>query len=110
MFMSQVSSFQEGDIVLVCADESEVREKQRDHGEWIDTLRWANPGIPETVWRHFQISPFSCRMALGKRGRVAKVYRDGDIRIAISSQSWRLNPALVSIVNQVGIAESEMSQ
>ena len=42
-------------------------------------------------------------MALGKKGRVAKVYKDGDIVIAISSQSWRLNPALVSIVNQVGI-------
>ena len=31
--------FKEGDIVLVCDDEGEVREKQRGHGEWTDTLR-----------------------------------------------------------------------
>ena len=35
--LSQV--FREGDIVLVCDDEAEVREKQRGHGEWTDTLR-----------------------------------------------------------------------
>ena len=40
-------------------------------------------------------------MALGKRAKVTKVYKDGDVYITISGQSWTLNPDLISPVSQV---------
>ena len=47
-------------------------------------------------------SSFNCRMALGKRAKVTKVYKDGDVYVTISGQSWTLNPDLISAVSQVG--------
>ena len=40
-------------------------------------------------------------MALGKRAKVTKVYKDGDVYVTISGQSWTLNPDLLSAVSQV---------
>ena len=41
-------------------------------------------------------------MALGKRAKVTKVYKDGDVYVTVSGQSWTLNPDLISAVSQVG--------
>ena len=38
---------------------------------------------------------------MGKRAKVTKVYKDGDVIVTISGQSWTLNPDLLSAVSQV---------
>lgn len=38
--------------------------------------------------------------ALGKVGKVVKIYSDGDLRVSISGQTWTLNPLSVQLVPQ----------
>ena len=39
---------------------------------------------------------FILLQALGKMGRVQKVYADGDLRVCVSGQTWTFNPACCS--------------
>lgn len=36
--------------------------------------------------------------ALGKLGKVIKIYSDGDLRVSIDGQTWTLNPLCVQLV------------
>jgi E3 ubiquitin-protein ligase mind-bomb len=36
--------------------------------------------------------------ALGKLGKVIKIYSDGDLRVSIDGQTWTFNPLCVQLV------------
>lgn len=57
-------------------DLSAVKLYQRGHGEWIDVMK----------------------NALGKTGKVIKIYSDGDLRVALDGHTWTFNPLSVTLV------------
>ncbi|XP_076233420.1 E3 ubiquitin-protein ligase mind bomb 2 isoform X2 [Calliopsis andreniformis] len=69
-------TFSLGDIVRVKTDLSAVKLYQRGHGEWIDVMK----------------------NALGKTGKVIKIYSDGDLRVALDGHTWTFNPLSVTLV------------
>ena len=69
-------TFSLGDIVRVKTDLSAVKLYQRGHGEWIDVMK----------------------NALGKTGKVFKIYSDGDLRVALDGHTWTFNPQSVTLV------------
>lgn len=73
----KVCTFHVGDLVQIVADAAKVQQLQRGHGEWVDTMR----------------------QALGKQGKVIKVYGDGDLRIQQCDDgfAWTLNPKCVRL-------------
>ncbi|XP_022903103.2 E3 ubiquitin-protein ligase MIB2 [Onthophagus taurus] len=74
--LCKVNSFAIGDIVSVINDVEKVKDLQKGHGEWIDIMR----------------------NALGKLGKVVKVYSDGDLRVQLDGHAWTLNPQCVRVV------------
>ena len=68
--LSKIHSFTTGDHVIICADESRLRQAQKGHGEWSHEMT----------------------SVLGKQGRVLQVYADGDIRVTVNGQSFTFNP------------------
>ncbi|KAF5271379.1 hypothetical protein FQA39_LY08177 [Lamprigera yunnana] len=74
--LCKVNSFAVGDIISVVNDIDKVKELQKGHGEWIDIMK----------------------TALGKLGKVLKVYSDGDLRVQIDGHAWTLNPQSVRLV------------
>ncbi|XP_057380632.1 E3 ubiquitin-protein ligase MIB2-like [Daphnia carinata] len=66
----RLSAFSVGDAVRLTDDIVHVKLLQRGHGEWVDLMR----------------------LALGKIGKVTKVYDDGDLRVTVDGQTWTLNP------------------
>lgn len=75
--LQKVYVFHVGDIVTISSDMAKVQLLQRGHGEWVGIMR----------------------NALGKMGKVIKVYDDGDLRIQEieSGRTWTLNPKCVSL-------------
>ncbi|OAD58844.1 E3 ubiquitin-protein ligase MIB2 [Eufriesea mexicana] len=69
-------TFSLGDIVRVKTDLSTVKLYQRGHGEWIDVMK----------------------NALGKTGKVIKIYSDGDLRVALDDHTWTFNPLSVTLI------------
>ncbi|XP_074653934.1 E3 ubiquitin-protein ligase MIB2-like [Tubulanus polymorphus] len=69
--LEKVQQFNVGDIVRVIDDQNLVKKLQKDHGEWTDQMK----------------------NALGRSGRVIKVYTDGDIRVQVSGHTWTFNPS-----------------
>ncbi|XP_076300738.1 E3 ubiquitin-protein ligase mind bomb 2 isoform X1 [Lasioglossum baleicum] len=69
-------TFSLGDIVRVKTDLTAVKLYQRGHGEWIDVMK----------------------NALGKTGKVIKIYSDGDLRVALDGHTWTYNPLSVTLV------------
>ncbi|XP_017770647.1 PREDICTED: E3 ubiquitin-protein ligase MIB2 [Nicrophorus vespilloides] len=74
--LCKVNSFAVGDIVSVICDEDEVKKLQKGHGEWIEIMK----------------------NAIGKLGKVIKLYHDGDLRVQLDGQAWTLNPQCVRVV------------
>ncbi|KAL2738045.1 E3 ubiquitin-protein ligase MIB2-like isoform X3 [Vespula squamosa] len=68
--------FSLGDIVKVKNDLTTVKHYQRGHGEWIDVMK----------------------TALGKTGKIIKIYSDGDLRVALDGHTWTFNPLSVSLM------------
>ncbi|XP_014603514.1 PREDICTED: E3 ubiquitin-protein ligase MIB2 [Polistes canadensis] len=68
--------FSLGDIVRVKNDLITVKHYQRGHGEWIDVMK----------------------TALGKTGKIIKIYSDGDLRVALDGHTWTFNPLSVSLM------------
>ncbi|XP_034951738.1 E3 ubiquitin-protein ligase MIB2 [Chelonus insularis] len=81
-----------GDIVRVKSDAALVKNYQQGHGEWIDVMK----------------------SALGKLGKVIKIYPDGDLRVTLDGHTWTFNPlSVVKIASGQGInnhAESQRTQ
>ncbi|EFN80905.1 E3 ubiquitin-protein ligase MIB2 isoform X2 [Harpegnathos saltator] len=69
-------AFVVGDVVRVKSDLTAIKHYQRGHGEWIDVMK----------------------NALGKTGKVMKIYADGDLRVALDSHTWTFNPLSVVLV------------
>lgn len=73
----KVCTFQVGDIVTIITDAAKMQQLQQGHGEWVETMR----------------------NALGKSGKVLKVYADGDLRVhqLEDGLTWTLNPKCVKL-------------
>ncbi|XP_036855492.1 E3 ubiquitin-protein ligase MIB2 isoform X3 [Manis javanica] len=65
------NSFWVGDVVRVIGDLDTVKQLQAGHGEWTDDM-----------------AP-----ALGRIGKVVKVFRDGNLRVAVGGQLWTFSPS-----------------
>ncbi|KAJ1522563.1 hypothetical protein ONE63_001749 [Megalurothrips usitatus] len=79
--LTKRNCFSVGDFVRVIHDTDKVKEYQKGHGEWIEVMK----------------------SALGKVGKVVKIYSDGDLRVSITGQTWTLNPLSVQLVPQTSI-------
>uniref|UniRef100_A0A8D2F562 E3 ubiquitin-protein ligase MIB2 n=1 Tax=Theropithecus gelada TaxID=9565 RepID=A0A8D2F562_THEGE len=64
-------SFWVGDVVRVIGDLDTVKRLQAGHGEWTDDM-----------------AP-----ALGRIGKVVKVFGDGNLRVAVAGQRWTFSPS-----------------
>uniref|UniRef100_A0A2K5EKP2 E3 ubiquitin-protein ligase MIB2 n=1 Tax=Aotus nancymaae TaxID=37293 RepID=A0A2K5EKP2_AOTNA len=64
-------SFWVGDVVRVIDDLDTVKRLQAGHGEWTDDM-----------------AP-----ALGRVGKVVKVFGDGNLRVAVGGQRWTFSPS-----------------
>ncbi|XP_066603887.1 E3 ubiquitin-protein ligase MIB2 isoform X2 [Prorops nasuta] len=69
--------FSLNDIVKVKTDLAAVKLYQRGHGEWIDVMK----------------------TALGKTGKIIKIYPDGDLRVTLDCHTWTFNPLSVTLVS-----------
>ncbi|KAK7791090.1 hypothetical protein R5R35_000511 [Gryllus longicercus] len=74
--LTKVNTFSVGDVVRVKHDLAKVRDYQKGHGEWIEVMK----------------------SALGKLGKVIKIYSDGDLRVSIDGQTWTFNPLCVQLI------------
>lgn len=76
----KIPTFAVGETVRVIDDIDRVKELQVNHGEWVDQMRHA----------------------LGRKGRVAIVYRDNDLRVTMlegmPGTTYTLNPYCVTFV------------
>lgn len=80
-------TFSLGDWVQVKNDIVVVRNYQVNHGEWTDTMK----------------------SALGKTGKIVKIYRDGDLRVALDGHTWTLNPLNVIKIISLPVEEKPSS-
>lgn len=66
-----------GDLVTILNDACKVQQFQKNHGEWVDTMR----------------------NALGKTCKIIKIYADGDLRVTQLEDgfAWTLNPKCVKL-------------
>ncbi|KAJ8668122.1 hypothetical protein QAD02_009785 [Eretmocerus hayati] len=69
-------NFALGDIVRVKSNAEAVKYYQKGHGEWIDIMK----------------------TALGKTGKVMKIYPDGDMRVQLGGHTWTFSPHSVTLV------------
>ncbi|XP_063451148.1 E3 ubiquitin-protein ligase MIB2 isoform X25 [Pan paniscus] len=69
--MAEHHSFWVGDVVRVIGDLDTVKRLQAGHGEWTDDM-----------------AP-----ALGRVGKVVKVFGDGNLRVAVAGQRWTFSPS-----------------
>ncbi len=73
--LKTVNSFKVGDLVMPsAADPATFQQLQKDHGGWIPLMK----------------------DAIGRVGKVVKVYGDGDVRVNIIGNTWTFNPACLS--------------
>ncbi|KAL1776691.1 E3 ubiquitin-protein ligase MIB2 isoform X1 [Sigmodon hispidus] len=69
--LTKHNSFWVGDVVRVIDDLDTVKRLQAGHGEWTDDM-----------------AP-----ALGRVGKVVKVFGDGNLRVAVGGQRWTFSPS-----------------
>ncbi|XP_032719050.1 E3 ubiquitin-protein ligase MIB2 isoform X4 [Lontra canadensis] len=69
--MAEHNAFWVGDVVRVIDDLDTVKRLQAGHGEWTDDM-----------------AP-----ALGRVGKVVKVFRDGNLRVVVGGQPWTFSPS-----------------
>ncbi|XP_058991082.1 E3 ubiquitin-protein ligase MIB2 isoform X10 [Mustela lutreola] len=69
--MAEHNAFWVGDAVRVIDDLDTVKRLQAGHGEWTDDM-----------------AP-----ALGRVGKVVKVFRDGNLRVVVGGQPWTFSPS-----------------
>eukprot|EP00800_Vazella_pourtalesii_P019939 TRINITY_DN6926_c0_g5_i1.p1 TRINITY_DN6926_c0_g5~~TRINITY_DN6926_c0_g5_i1.p1 ORF type:complete len:208 (-),score=32.80 TRINITY_DN6926_c0_g5_i1:95-670(-) len=80
---SDQSSFRHGfaigDRVQVMGDEKKVKQLQVDHGGWVDAMGGT----------------------IGQKGKIARLYQDGDVRVEVSGSSWTYNPNCLRIIERM---------
>ena len=67
-----------GDRVQVIGGKKRVKQLQVGHGGWVDTM--AN--------------------TIGKKGNIARLYQDGDVRVEVNGVSWTYNPACLRVTER----------
>ena len=70
------SNFSIGDLVQISTDLERVKILQKDHGEWIDSMK----------------------STLGKVGRILQIYHDNDLQVEVCGNRFTYNPANVTKV------------
>ncbi|XP_030842660.1 E3 ubiquitin-protein ligase MIB2 isoform X3 [Strongylocentrotus purpuratus] len=76
--LSKVNSYATGDEVTILSDMALVKRLQSGHGEWSE-------GMATT---------------LGKKGKILKIYSDGDLRVSVDKQVWTFNPACLTPIER----------
>lgn len=71
--LTKVEEFRINDKVSIIKDQALLKKLQVGHGEWTDSMA----------------------VALGKVGKVLKIYSDGDIRVAVADHFWTFNSAVL---------------
>ncbi|XP_066023099.1 E3 ubiquitin-protein ligase MIB2-like isoform X3 [Pocillopora verrucosa] len=74
--LTKIQKFKQGDEVVVKSDENLVKELQKEHGGWNESM----------------IS------ILGRTGKVLEVDSDGDVLVSVEGTRWMLSPASVTSV------------
>lgn len=74
--LTKVQQFSVGDYVQISDSIQAVKDLQKGHGEWTENMK----------------------AALGKVGKVLKVYVDGDLRVAVGGTTWTFNPAVCTLM------------
>ncbi|XP_078610280.1 uncharacterized protein LOC144881242 [Branchiostoma floridae x Branchiostoma japonicum] len=73
----------EGDLVAIGNDLERIRQLQKDHGEWVETME----------------------RTLGKIGRVTKITHQGDLRLRVDGKTWNYNAkAVTKITMKKGVS------
>lgn len=85
--ISSKETFNLGDWVQVKNNPIVVKNYQIGHGEWTDTMK----------------------CALGKTGKIVKIYRDGDLRVLLDGHTWTLNPLNCIKILSVPIDDNKSS-
>ncbi|VDH99791.1 E3 ubiquitin-protein ligase mind-bomb [Mytilus galloprovincialis] len=76
--LTKVHAFRVNDQVKVSHNIHLVKEKQKGHGEWSESMR----------------------AILGKQGRVISIYPDGDLRVTVNGNTYTLNPICCTVPSQ----------
>ncbi|XP_035695822.1 uncharacterized protein LOC118429444 [Branchiostoma floridae] len=73
----------EGDLVAIGNDLERIKQLQKDHGEWVETME----------------------RTLGKIGRVTKITHQGDLRLRVDGKTWTYNAkAVTKITMKKGVS------
>lgn len=81
----------------ISSDIQKVKELQRGHGDWADTMM----PVSQTVCFHYDVITMIRLFepqALGKTGKIVKVYADGDLRVNVAGNNWTFNAKCVIAV------------
>ena len=74
-----------GDRVQVMGDEKRVKQLQVDHGGWVDAMGGT----------------------IGQKGKIARLYQDGDVRVEVNGSSWTYNPACLRVTERAPPGSSQ---
>ena len=74
-----------GDRVQVMGDEKRVKQLQVDHGGWVDAMGGT----------------------IGQKGKIARLYQDGDVRVEVNGSSWTYNPACLRVIERAPPGSSQ---
>ncbi|XP_042852528.1 E3 ubiquitin-protein ligase MIB2 isoform X3 [Panthera tigris] len=99
--------FQHGDKVKCLLDTDILREMQEGHGGWNPRMaefigqtgtvhRITERGDVRVQFGHetrWTFHPGALTKALGRVGKVVKVFRDGNLRVAVGGQLWTFSPS-----------------
>nr|XP_058964216.1 E3 ubiquitin-protein ligase MIB2-like isoform X3 [Pocillopora verrucosa] len=85
--LTKIQKFKQGDEVVVKSDEHLVKELQKEHGGWNESM----------------IS------ILGRTGKVLEVDSDGGILVSVEGTTWMLSPAAVTSVTDPDPQQSTVS-
>ncbi|XP_012513010.1 PREDICTED: E3 ubiquitin-protein ligase MIB2 isoform X2 [Propithecus coquereli] len=99
--------FQHGDKVKCLLDTDVLREMQEGHGGWNPRMaefigqtgtvhRITDRGDVRVQFNHetrWTFHPGALTKALGRVGKVVKVFGDGNLRVAVGGQQWTFSPS-----------------
>lgn len=97
-------AFSLGDIVRVKSDLAAVKQYQVGHGEWTDIMKNVSRQHIHVYYNLYSflsiifiiyVPSLYLSQALGKTGKIIKIYPDGDLRVALDGPTWTFNPLSV---------------
>ena len=76
-----------GDRVQIMGDEKKVKQYQVDHGGWVDAMAGT----------------------IGQKGKIARLYQDGDVRVEVNGSSWTYNPQCLRVLERATPSSQDKS-